>query len=60
MIEKQPAQEEKRIQAINTEIRVMNSKKDTLKAEMDNDQKIQAEMKESNQNMGKTLQDIER
>jgi hypothetical protein len=60
MIEKQAAQEEKRIQAINTEIRVMNSKKDTLKAEMDNDQKIQAEMKESNQNMGKTLQDIER
>jgi len=36
----------------------MNSKKDTLKAEMENDKKIQAEMKESNENMGKTLKDI--
>ena len=48
MIEKQAAQEEKRIQTINTEIRVMNSKKDTLKSDLDNDNKIQAEMKESN------------
>lgn len=58
-IEKQAVQEENRIQAIATEIKVMNAKKDTLKTEIENDKKIQAEMNESNENLEKSLKDIE-
>jgi len=55
MAEKQAAQEEKRIQAIDMEIKVMASKKNTLKSEMENDKKIQAEMQESNGNLANSL-----
>lgn len=58
-IEKQAVQEENRIQAIATEIKVMNAKKETLKTEIENDKKIQAEMNESNENLEKSLKDIE-
>ena len=38
----------------------MKSKKDTLKTEMENDKKIQAEMNESNENLAHSLKEIEK
>ena len=58
MLEKQAEQEQKIIEALTIEIGVMKSKKDTLKTEMENDKKIQAEMNESNESMAQSLKDI--
>ena len=40
---------------INTEIKIMNGKKDTLKNEMENEKKAMADMQESNESMAQSL-----
>jgi hypothetical protein len=58
MIQKQLSQEESRVGTINTEIKIMSGKKETLRSEMENEKKVMADIQESNENMAQSLKEI--